>query len=157
MSTPASLDTRREGSSGAPAPRLVHEHGLRVYWEDTDAGGVVFYANYLKFFERSRTEWMRRLGFSQEALRTATGGSEAAMFMVAATRLNYLAPARLDDWITVDVRLRDVGAATLELQQTARRDSQVLCEGDIRIACVHPATLKPRRIPAAVRAALDTR
>lgn len=137
--------------------RLVHEQGLRVYWEDTDAGGVVFYANYLKFFERARTEWMRALGFSQQALRTAGDERDAAMFMVADTRLSYLSPARLDDWLVVDVRLQQIGAATLHLRQCARRDAQVLCEGEIRIACVNPATLKPRRIPTAVMAALDAR
>ena len=139
------------------ASRVVHELGLRVYWEDTDAAGIVFYANYLKFFERARTEWLRALGFSQEALRTASAESGAAVFMVAGTRLNYRAPARLDDWLTVDVRLQQVGAATLELQQHAWRGEQLLCEGEIRIACVHPDTLKPRRIPTAVLAALDAR
>ena len=85
----------------ARTARLAHafRHTLRVYWEDTDAGGVVFYANYLKFFERARTEWLRALGFGQQALRERTG----AIFVVTDTRVRYLAPARLDDLLDVTV------------------------------------------------------
>ncbi len=88
-------------------------HTLRVYWEDTDAGGVVFYANYLKFFERARTEWLRALGFSQERLRTDTG----AMFVVADTSVRYASPARLDDLIEVTVEPLEIGRVSMSLQQ----------------------------------------
>ena len=125
-------------------------HPVRVYWEDTDAGGVVFYANYLKFFERARTEWLRGLGVGQQALREATG----AIFIVAETRLHYLAPARLDDSLQITVQLRQRGHASLHIHQQAWRDSTLLCQGDIRIGCVDEGTFRPRRIPNAVIATL---
>jgi acyl-CoA thioester hydrolase len=125
----------------APAPLFTHP--VRVYWEDTDAGGVVFYANYLKFFERARTEWLRSLGISQQALREETG----AMFIVAETQLRYRAPARLDDELQVSVALRQRGPATLHIHQQAWRGGTLLCEGEIRIGCVDHGTFRPRRIP----------
>lgn len=122
-------------------------HTLRVYWEDTDAGGVVFYANYLKFFERARTEWLRGLGFAQERLRIDTG----TIFVVSDTSVRYLRPARLDDVLEVSVVPVDVGRASMTLAQQAWRGrdaaSELLCEGTIRIGCVHAGTFKPRRIP----------
>ena len=84
------------------------EHTLRVYWEDTDAGGVVFFANYLKFFERARTEWLRSLGFSQESMRV----DDEAAFVVSETRVRYLRPARLDDLLTITVRLAAAARAS---------------------------------------------
>lgn len=124
-------------------------HTLRVYWEDTDAGGVVFYANYLKFFERARTEWLRSLGFEQERLRREIG----AMFIVAHTAVQYRAPARLDDLIDVSVDVRHRGQASLEVEQravraTTARDGELLAEGTIRIGCVDAGTFRPRRIPS---------
>ncbi len=125
------------------APEAAYHHPVRVYWEDTDAGGVVFYANYLKFFERARTEWLRSLGVGQQALREATG----AIFIVADTRLRYLAPARLDDSLTITVELRQRGQASLHIHQQAWRDNTLLCEGEIRVGCVDGGTFRPRRIP----------
>ena len=120
---------------------------LRVYWEDTDAGGVVFYANYLKFFERARTEWLRRLGFGQERLRAETG----AIFIVAETAVRYLSPARLDDLLEVTVQPREVGRVSMSLAQQAWRidadGRTLLAEGSIRIGCVDSGTFKMRRIP----------
>jgi len=123
-----------------------YRHPVRVYWEDTDAGGVVFYANYLKYFERARTEWLRHLGFGQQALLDATG----AIFVVTDTQLRYRAPARLDDLLDVTVDLRQHGRATLEIAQQAWRGADLLAEGDIRIGCVDQGTFKPRRIPTAL-------
>jgi acyl-CoA thioester hydrolase len=134
-------------STPAAAP---FEHPLRVYWEDTDAGGVVFYANYLKFFERARTEWLRSLGVGQQALREATG----AIFIVAETQLRYIAPARLDDALRVTVQLQQRGQASLHIQQQAWRGDTLLCEGRIRIGCVDEGTFRPRRIPNEVLALL---
>ena len=88
---------------------------VRVYWEDTDAGGIVFYANYLKFFERARTEWLRSLGLHQQALRDTTGG----MFVVTDAQLKYHAPARLDDALRVTARVVESGKASLVLEQKA--------------------------------------
>jgi acyl-CoA thioester hydrolase len=117
-----------------------------VYWEDTDAGGIVFYANYLKFFERARTEWFRQLGFSQEALRHDPG----VMFVVTDTSVRHHAPARLDDWLEVSVAVQRMGAASLEIRQEARAAQRLVAHGTIRIGCVDAATLKPCRLPAAV-------
>lgn len=119
---------------------------VRVYWEDTDAGGVVFYANYLKFFERARTEWLRALGIGQQGLRDATGG----MFVVGETQVRYLRPARLDDELVVTARLLEKGRASLTIAQQAMRrgDHTLLCEGTIRIGWVHSDTLRPARIPS---------
>jgi acyl-CoA thioester hydrolase len=120
---------------------------VRVYWEDTDAGGVVFYANYLKYFERARTEWLRSLGHAQERLRLDTG----AIFVVTDTAVRYLRPARLDDLLDVTVNVSDAGGATLTLAQQAWRHgggmAELLTEGTIRIACVDAGTFRPRRIP----------
>ena len=118
-------------------------HRVRIYWEDTDAGGVVYYANYLKFFERARTEWLRALGFGQQALREATG----AIFVVTDTRVRYLAPARLDDLLQVTVQLRSGGKASMILVQQAWRGDTLLAEGEIRSGCVDEGTFRPRRIP----------
>ncbi|MDH4392242.1 MAG: tol-pal system-associated acyl-CoA thioesterase [Aquabacterium sp.] len=132
-------------------------YSVRIYWEDTDAGGVVFYANYLKFFERARTEWLRALGLGQQALHDATG----AIFIVSDTALRYLAPARLDDLLTVTVQPVDTGRASMTLQQQAWRNNggvaapTLLCEGRIRIGCVDAATFRPRRFPEPVTQALQ--
>jgi acyl-CoA thioester hydrolase len=125
---------------------LPFSHTLRVYWEDTDAGGVVFYANYLKFFERARTEWLRALGFGQQTLRDETG----AIFIVSDTQVRYRRPARLDDLLRVTVALREAGRASLQVHQQAWREGELLAESDIRIGCVDAGSFKPRRIPSAV-------
>ena len=129
---------------------VQHRHRVRVYWEDTDAGGVVFYANYLKFFERARTEWLRAAGVEQHQLREDTG----AIFVVAATSLRYLAPARLDDLLTVTVEPEPAGRASLVVRQRALRGDTLLCEGEIRIGCVRASDLKPQRLPDSVVAAI---
>ncbi len=118
-------------------------HTLRIYWEDTDAGGVVFYANYLKFFERARTEWLRSLGFAQEDVRQRTG----AIFIVSQTTVRYLRPARLDDLLTVTVQVQHAGQASMNIAQVAWRGEERLAEGEIRIGCVDAGTFRPRRIP----------
>ena len=129
---------------------------LRVYWEDTDAGGVVFYANYLKFFERARTEWLRSLGHQQERLRA----EEGVMFVVTDTAVRYLLPARLDDLLEVTVRVLHAGRARMSIQQQAwRRDGQesrLLAEGTIRIGCVDAGTFRPQRIPISISNAVHT-
>jgi len=123
---------------------------VRVYWEDTDAGGIVFYANYLKFFERARTEWLRAAGVEQQALREATG----LIFVVADTRLRYAAPARLDDLLTITVDPEPAGRASLVVRQRALRGDTLLCEGEIRIGCVRADDLKPQRLPDIVQSAV---
>ena len=121
-------------------------HATRVYWEDTDAGGIVYYANYLKFFERARTEWLRGLGVEQHAMRERLG----AMFIVSRTTVRYLRPARLDDVLDVTVEVRDAARVSLCLTQQALRGTELLAEGEIRIACVDAPSLRLRRIPEEV-------
>ncbi len=124
----------------------IFEHPIRVYWEDTDAGGIVFYANYLKFFERARTEWLRALGIGQHALREETGG----MFVVSETAVKYHRPAKLDDQLRVTATLAEGGRASLVIAQQAWLGDTLLCEGTIRIGWVDAATMKPARIPSSV-------
>jgi acyl-CoA thioester hydrolase len=131
--------------------RADFHHNLRVYWEDTDAGGVVFFANYLKFFERARTEWLRAMGFGQERLRNDTG----AIFVVADTAVRFMAPARLDDELQVTVRIVDAGRASMNIAQRAYRGAQLLAEGSIRIGCVDAGTFRPRRIPNELLALIE--
>jgi acyl-CoA thioester hydrolase len=123
-----------------------HPIAIRVYWEDTDAGGVVYYANYLKFFERARTEWLRTLGLEQRALREHTG----AIFVVADVQLRYLAPAKLDDLLTVTVKVLEQGAASMRLEQRVWRGDLLLVEGQVRVGCVDEVKLRPRRMPQVV-------
>ncbi len=123
---------------------------VRVYWEDTDAGGIVFYANYLKFFERARTEWLRAAGVEQHQLREDTG----IMFVVASTSLRYLAPARLDDLLTITVGPEPAGRASLVVRQRALRGDTLLADGEIRIGCVRAEDLKPQRLPDIVQSAV---
>jgi acyl-CoA thioester hydrolase len=119
-------------------------HATRVYWEDTDAGGIVYYANYLKFFERARTEWLRGLGIDQRVLREREG----AIFIVSQAALRYHRPAHLDDLLEVTVAVREAARASLNLQQRALRGVELLAEGEVRIACVDAPTMRPRRIPS---------
>ena len=126
---------------------LSNPFSMRVYWEDTDAGGVVFYANYLKFFERCPpTEWLRALGIEQRALQETTG----SIFVVADVALRYLAPAKLDDLLTVTVKVLEVGKASIALEQQAWRGDVLLAQGTVRVGCVNAASLRPCRIPALV-------
>ena len=124
-------------------PDICFRFPVRVYWEDTDAGGVVFYANYLKFFERARTEWLRSLGFGQQRMREDHG----LMFVVSETRVHYRKPARLDDTLDVTVSLRDAQRASLVIEQQAWRGGELLAEADIRIGCVGAESFRPQRIP----------
>ena len=127
---------------------------VRVYWEDTDAGGIVFYANYLKFMERARTEWLRSLGIAQRELREETGGQ----FVVSETALKYHRPARLDDELLVTADVQQIGSASLIIGQRVLSKTEqgiLLCDGTIRIGWVDAATLRPSRIPAQVSGTLE--
>lgn len=141
-----------------PPPNAPFQHPIRIYWEDTDAGGIVFYANYLKFFERARTEWLRALGFGQQVLRDESGG----MFVVSETTVKYHSPDRLDDTLLVTAELQTGGKASLTIAQRAYlrapgqtpSSDRLLAEGTIRLGWVDAITLKPGRIPAPVLEAL---
>ncbi len=140
-----------------PAALTQHKAGLfawpvRVYYEDTDAGGVVYYTNYLKFMERARTEWLRAQGFEQpELLR-----DHSVIFVVRAVQIEYLRPALFNDLLSVSVRLHAAGRSWMELDQTVahteghERD-EVLVQARVKVVCVNGQSFKPVQIPAAVR------
>ncbi|MCQ2028496.1 tol-pal system-associated acyl-CoA thioesterase [Stutzerimonas zhaodongensis] len=125
-------------------------HRCRVYYEDTDAGGIVYYVNYLKFMERARTERLRSLGFAQSQL-----VGEDLLFVVHSSEARYHAPARLDDELLVTAEVIGLKRASLRFKQQVRRakDDLLLCEGQFVVACVRTESLKPRPIPEALRAA----
>jgi len=133
-------------SSPPPAFRFP----VRVYWEDTDAGGVVFYANYLKFFERARTEWLRSLGIEQQTLADTSG----VVFVVRSTSVEYNAPARLDDQLQIRTDIERVGPASVQFAQEAWREGVLLASGQIRVGCVDKITFRPAPIPAPVLATI---
>jgi acyl-CoA thioester hydrolase len=121
----------------------MFSHPVRVYWEDTDAGGVVYHAQYLAFLERARSEWMRALGRGQELLRV----EHDLVFAVRAMRIDFRAPARLDDLLEVGVVLADCRRASLVLAQAVRRDGELLLEAEVRLAALGAADFRPRPIP----------
>jgi acyl-CoA thioester hydrolase len=118
-------------------------HPVRIYWEDTDAGGVAFHANYLKYFERARTEWLRQRGIDQPSLRARDG----TMFVVAESNVRYLRPARLDDLLDITVTVVEAGRASMTIEQVAWRGDDQLVVAQVRIGCVDAMTFKPRRMP----------
>jgi acyl-CoA thioester hydrolase len=130
----------------------------RVYWEDTDGGGIVYYANYLRFLERARTEWLRAHGHSQQELARGTG----LLFTVVSLRIDYRAPARLDDELTITCEPQPEGAASLRFLQriyrggaaAAGRAHTLLVEANVRVACIDARTLRPKRLPEFLTAAL---
>ncbi|MCS6947104.1 MAG: tol-pal system-associated acyl-CoA thioesterase [Steroidobacteraceae bacterium] len=126
---------------------------VRVYWEDTDGGGIVYYANYLRFLERARTEWLRSLGFDQSDWIRDPG----VLFTVVAVEIRFLAPARLDDHLLISCEPQAEGRVSVGFRQGVYRDSlsgPLLATATVRAACVDAATLKPRRIPASIWEAL---
>ncbi|MEW9583015.1 tol-pal system-associated acyl-CoA thioesterase [Paraburkholderia sp. DGU8] len=141
---------RMNMSTSQPGTEIGYMWPIRVYYEDTDAGGIVFYANYLKFFERARTEWLRACGIDQRRLADETG----AIFIVRSTALDYRAPARLDDVIKIVSRIERLGRASVDFAQEAWRDGTLLATGAIRIGCVERIRLRPTAIPPPVIAAL---
>ncbi|CAM3608797.1 tol-pal system-associated acyl-CoA thioesterase [Bordetella flabilis] len=124
---------------------------VRVYYEDTDAGGVVFYANYLKYMERGRTEWLRALGFDQSRLARESG----LLFVVRNLDMAYRRPARLDDVLTIRSRVTRVGRASIHFAQRAERSGELLAEGNIQVCCVD-VVMKPAELPAELRATLES-
>lgn len=118
---------------------------VRVYYEDTDSGGVVYYANYLRFMERARTEWMRARGFEQDRLREEYG----LLFAVRSAHVDFLLPARFNELLDVSVEVKEVGRASLTFRQDVTRadDARTLCSGTMRIACVEAELFRPKPIP----------
>ena len=116
---------------------------VRVYYEDTDAGGIVYYANYLKFYERARTEWLRSLGIDQQTLRDEHG----AIFVVRSANIDYRASARLDDEVTLTLNVEKLGGASVHFTQQAWRGDTLLSSADVKVGCVDAATMRPRSLP----------
>lgn len=120
---------------------------VRIYYEDTDSGGVVYYANYLKYLERARTEWLRAQGTEQDELKSGQG----VLFAVRSLNVDYLKPAVFNDELVVSVRPAETGAASIVFEQEVRRGDELLCRAKVKIACIDSETLKPKKIPASVK------
>ncbi|MGH2340912.1 tol-pal system-associated acyl-CoA thioesterase [Segnochrobactraceae bacterium EtOH-i3] len=139
------------------AGRLVtggHALALRVYYEDTDFSGVVYHANYLRFFERGRSDFLRLRGIGHRELAAGVHGTPLA-FVVRAMELDFLKPARIDDLLIVDTRFEAISGARMVLAQKILRGDEVLVTAGVTIALIDPTTGRPQRIPAAVREKLE--
>lgn len=154
------LNTRAAGEGGASwFEGDTHVLAVRVYYEDTDAGGVVYYANYLKYAERARSAMLRLGGWENGRLTRGEypGQAEGVMFVMRAFAVEYRRAAVLDDLLTVRTKVKRIKGATLEMAQTVMRDGEILVEAEAKLACVSAATLKPARIPEPLRADLAAR
>ncbi len=125
---------------------------VRVYYEDTDSGGVVYYANYLRFMERARTEYLRQFGFEQDQLIA----NEGVIFAVRAIEVDYLRPARFNELLTVTAHILQRGGASITFHQEVRRSDEVLCSGKVKIASLDAASLRPVPIPLQIASVMDT-
>lgn len=134
-----------------PSPVRPFCWPVRVYYEDTDSGGVVYYANYLKFLERARTEWLRALGYGQAELVARAG----IVFVVRSVAIEYLAPARIDDSLQVTVELGTVGASHMAMAQRVLRGAETLVTAQVKIVCVEAATFRPVRIPRELKNSME--
>ena len=127
-------------------PLMLNNFSYRVYYEDTDAGGVVYYANYLKFFERARTDFLRTLGISQSDLAT----KEGLVFVVRKCVIEYISPARLDDVLEVSVEVKNISAATILMRQEATKFGVISSRLEVEIVCVDSLSFKPKKIPKTI-------
>jgi acyl-CoA thioester hydrolase len=132
-------------------PRRPFTLPVRVYYEDTDTGGVVYYANYLKFFERARTEWLRAAGFGQQKMAEELG----LQFVVVRVECDYRRPARLDDLLEIDMAVAQAGRASIVFKQAARRGSELIATARVRAACVDTREFLPRPLPVPMLDALQ--
>jgi acyl-CoA thioester hydrolase len=126
---------------------------VRVYYEDTDAGGVVYYANYLKFAERARTEWLRMHGYEQTDLAQQHG----VIFVVRSLTIDYLKPARFNDTLQVSVELIKVGAGQIDLAQRVTRGDDLIARAAVKVVCVGLSSMRPTRIPQSLATRIRTR
>ena len=120
--------------------------GVRVYIEDTDAAGIVYYVNYLKFMERARSDWLRCLGLTQAQLR-----ADGVKFVVSRCAVEFHQPARLDDDLRVTVDVKQIGHASLIFRQEVYREDELLCAADVKVACIHSDRMQPVALPADIR------
>ena len=124
---------------------------VRVYYEDTDAGGVVYYANYLRFMERARTEWLRKLGFEQDEL----SQNDGVVFAVRSANLEFIKAAHFNDLLQVNATVVTKGKASVTFDQTITRGDELICHGEVRLACVDATQFIPKPIPAAIAARIE--
>ena len=127
--------------------KKIFSFPVRVYFQDTDAGGVVYHANYVNFMERARTEWLRTFGYSNAGMMKELG----MMFVVRMIKLDYLKPALLDDLLTVTAQIKDIGRSRVTLLQTVSRGEELLTEGEVHLVCVTAASFKPVSVPDVLR------
>jgi acyl-CoA thioester hydrolase len=132
-------------------PRQSSILDIRVYYEDTDGVGVVYYANYLKFFERGRTEWLRHLGVDQSRLAQC----DQRMFVVRSADIKYLKPAKLDDLLAIHTKISRVGHASIDFEQLAMLSGELLCRSNIQVCCVNTKTFRPAAFNGELRTLLE--
>jgi len=130
---------------------FVYSFPVRVYFENTDAGGVVYHGEYLKFLERARTEWLRHLGYEHQAL----ARDHRVLFVVTALAIDFAKPARLDDSLAVSVRLESLGKVRSVFVQEVRRDDEVLVKAKVTVASVNAENMKPVEIPEGLRRKME--
>ncbi len=130
----------------------IFQWPVRVYYEDTDAGGVVYHSQYLNFMERARTEWLRALGFEQTALRTSLN----ILFVVHSMQIQFKRSAKFDDLLSVNTQLTRLKQSSFECNQTIVRGDEVLIQTQVKIACVHAETFKPTGIPAQIKHKMES-
>ena len=141
------MRTRQLARGSLPPVGLDHRLDVRVYYEDTDVGEVVYYANYLKFMERGRTEWLRSAGINQSEVARDTG----RVFVVAGLDIRYLKPARLDDTLTICSQVTRLGRASLHFAQRISRQGELLTDSNVQLGCVDTVTMRAAPIPEFVR------
>lgn len=144
-------DSAADGAAGAQGEPFSWP--VRVYYEDTDAGGVVYYANYLKFAERARTEWLRMHGYEQTDLAQQHG----VIFVVRSVSIDYLKPARFNDTLQVSVELIKVGAGQIDLAQRVTRGDELIARAAVKVVCVGTSSMRPTRIPQSLATRIRTR
>lgn len=130
---------------------FVYSFPVRVYFENTDAGGVVYHSEYLKFLERARTEWLRHLGFGH----TELAGRDGVIFVVSELAVHFVRPARLDDNLSVTVKLEHLGKVRAVFAQEIRRDDESLIKATVTVGCVSTTAMKPKEIPEALKKKME--
>ena len=148
----ASAAVERVASMADPLATAQFKSSVRIYYEDTDAQGVVYYANYLKFMERCRTDWLRHIGCDIDVVNRHFG----IIFAVRSTRIEYFRPARLSDVLTVTVEIQELKKASIRLEQHVYRDTECLCQSTIRLACLDATRFEPVPLPEPILTEIKT-
>lgn len=132
--------------------RLSFKWSVRIYFEDTDSGGVVYHSNYLKFMERARTEWLRSLNLNQAYLKK----KDKIMFVVAKVYIDYKKAAQFNDALDIETSVDNIGASKVDLTQNIMKNSELYTSAKVSIACIHSETFKPQRIPKLIKQQMET-